>query len=162
VVVRFPPANLDLVAKAMTASFVLATATAAALAAVAPSERRVLPLLACIVLVVLGAICLAFRPTAFVLDEHGLEVRRALRRRRIPAPLTAERVSLSALVGSRLVGSGGLFGYLGLFKLDGGARVGAALTARRSAVLVRGSGASVLLSPADPDGLVRAVAGEAV
>ena len=85
-VVRFPPAGLDLVAKAMTSSFVLATATAAVLAAVAPSERRALPLLACIVLVALGAICLAFRPTAFVLDEHGLEVRRALRRRRIPAP----------------------------------------------------------------------------
>jgi hypothetical protein len=84
-----------------------------------------------------------------------------LRRRRIPAPLTAERVSLSSLVGVRLIGSGGLFGYLGTFKVDEGGRVGAALTARRSAVLVRGSGASVLLSPADPDGLVRAVAGEA-
>jgi hypothetical protein len=79
--------------------------------------------------------------------------------RRIPAPLTAERVSLSALVGARLVGSGGLFGYLGTFKVDEGGRVSAALTARRSAVLVRGQGASVLLSPADPDGLVRALAG---
>jgi len=39
-----------------------------------------------------------------------------------------------------------------------GDRVSAALTARRSAVLVRGRGAAVLLSPADPDGLVRALA----
>jgi hypothetical protein len=158
VVVRFPPAHLDLVAKAMTTSFVLATATAAGLAAVAPSERRALPVVAFAALLLLGAICLAFRPTAFVLDEQGLEVRRALRRRRIPAPLTAERVSLSALVGARLVGSGGLFGYLGTFKVDEGGRVSAAVTARRSAVLVRGRGASVLLSPADPDGLVRALA----
>jgi hypothetical protein len=36
------------------------------------------------------------------------------------------------------------------------------LTARRSAVLVRGAGAGVLLSPSDPEGLVRAVSGEAV
>ena len=158
--VRFPPAQLDLVARAMTTSFVLATATAAGLAAVAPSERRALPLLAFVALLVLGAICMAFRPTAFVFDERGLEVRRALRRRRIAAPLTAERVPLSSLVGARLLGSGGLFGYLGLFKPDGGGRVSAVLTARRSAVLVRGSGASVLLSPADPDGLLRAVAGE--
>jgi hypothetical protein len=142
----------------MTTSFVLATATAAALAAVAPSERRVLPALAFAGLLLLGASCLALRPTAFVLDEQGLEVRRALRRRRIPAPLTAERVSLSSLIGARLLGSGGLFGYLGTFKVDEGDRVSAALTARRSAVLVRGRGAAVLLSPADPDGLVRALA----
>jgi hypothetical protein len=144
----------------MTTSFVLATATAAGLAAVAPSERRVLPGLAFVALLLLGAICLAFRPTAFVLDEDGLEVRRALRRRHIPAPLTAERVSLASLVGARLLGSGGLFGYLGTFKVHDGGRVGSALTARGSAVLVRGRGASVLLSPADPDELLRAVAGE--
>jgi hypothetical protein len=142
----------------MTTSFVLATATAAAFAAVAPSERRVLPGLASAGLLLLGVICLGLRPTAFVLDEHGLEVRRALRRRRIPAPLTAARVSLSSLIGARLLGSGGLFGYLGTFKVDEGDRVSAALTARRSAVLVRGRGAAVLLSPADPDGLVRALA----
>src|SRR4051794_6266796 len=106
----------------MTTSFVLATATAAGLAAVAPSERRALPLLAFVALLVLGAICMAFRPTAFVFDERGLEVRRALRRRRIAPPLTAERIPLSSLVGARLLGSGGLFGYLGLFKLDGGGR----------------------------------------
>jgi hypothetical protein len=142
----------------MTTSFVLATATAAALAAVAPSERRVLPGLAFAGLLLLGAICLALRPTAFVLDEQGLEVRRALRRRRIPAPLTAERVSPASLIGARLLGSGGLFGYLGTFKVDEGDRVSAAVTARRSAVLVRGRGTAVLLSPADPDGLVRALA----
>jgi hypothetical protein len=160
VAVRFLPAHLDFVARTMTTSFMLATVTAAGLAAVAPSERRILPAVAFVALVVLGALCLALRPTAFVLDEHGLEVRRALRRRRVPAPLTAERVSLSALVGARLIGSGGLFGYLGLFKVDGGGRVVAALTSRRSAVLVRGRGASVLVSPADPDGLLRAVGGE--
>jgi cytochrome c biogenesis protein CcdA len=142
----------------MTTSFVLATASAAGLAAVAPSQQRVLPGLAFGSLLLLGAICLGFRPTAFVLDEQGLEVRRALRRRRIAAPLTAERVSLSSLIGARLLGSGGLFGYLGTFRPDQGARVSAALTARRSAVLVRGPGAAMLLSPADPDGLVRALA----
>ena len=108
-------------------SFVLATATAAGLAVVAPSERRVLPGLAFAGLLLLGAICLAFRPTAFVLDEQGLEVRLAVRGRRIPAPLTAERVSLSSLIGARLLGSGGLFGYLGTFKVDEGDRVSAAL-----------------------------------
>jgi Bacterial PH domain len=144
----------------MTTSYVLAAVTAAVLAAAAPDGRRALPLAAFAALVVLGAACLAFRPTAFVLDEHGLEVRRAVRRRRIPAPLSAERVSLSALVGVRLVGSGGLFGYLGLFRIAGGGRVVAALTARRSAVLVRGGGSGMLVSPADPDGLIRALARE--
>jgi Bacterial PH domain len=146
----------------MTTSYALAAATAAVLAAVAPGGRRALPLAAFVALVVLGALCLAFRPTAFVLDEQGLEVCRAVRRRRLPAPLSAERVSLSALVGARLVGSGGLFGYLGLFRIAGGGRAVAALTARRSAVLVRGGGRGMLVSPADPDGLVRALAKEVV
>jgi Bacterial PH domain len=144
----------------MTTSYALAAATVAGLAAVAPDGRRALPLAAFAVLVVLGALCLAFRPTGFVLDEHGLEVRRAVRRRRIPAPLSAERVALSALVGARLLGSGGLFGYLGLFRIAGGGRVAAALTARRSAVLVRGGGHGMLVSPADPESLLRALAGE--
>jgi cytochrome c biogenesis protein CcdA len=159
---RFPPARLDVVAVGMTISFVLATATAAFLAAVAPGGRRALPTAAFAVLVVLGAVCLAFRPREFVLDERGLEVRRALRVRRIAAPLSAERVSLSALMGARLLGSGGLFGYLGVFRGSEGGPAGSVLTARRSAVLVRGAGSGVLLSPADPDGLLRAVAGEAV
>jgi hypothetical protein len=157
--VRFSPARLDFTAMTMTASFALATATAAGLAAVAPGGRRALPLAAFVALALLGAICLAFRPTVFVLDERGLEVRRALSRRRISAPLSAERVALSALVGARLVGSGGLFGYLGVFRSDGG-RVGAALTARHKAVIVRGSGSGLVFSPADPDGLLRALAGE--
>jgi hypothetical protein len=97
-----------------------------------------------------------------VLDEHGLEVRRAFRRRHIAAPLSAERIALSALVGARLLGSGGLFGYLGVFRGDRGGPAGSVLTARRSAVLVRGAGSGVLLSPSDPEGLVRAVSGEAV
>jgi hypothetical protein len=144
----------------MTTSYLLAVATVAALAIVAPDGRRALPLAAFVALVVLGAACLAFRPTAFVLDERGLEIRRAVRGRRVPGPLSAERVSQSALVGARLVGSGGLFGYLGLFRIADGGRVVAALTARRSAVLVRGGGSGVLVSPADPEGLMRALAGE--
>ncbi len=78
----------------------------------------------------------------------------SLRRSR-PSACRSRRSSARACIGS-----GGLFGYLGLFKVDGGGRVGAALTSRRSAVLVRGRGASVLVSPADPDGLLRAVEGE--
>jgi hypothetical protein len=144
----------------MTTSYLLAAATVAGLAIVAPDGRRALPLAAFVVLAVLGVACLAFRPTAFVLDERGLEVRRAVRGRRIPGPLSAERVAQSALIGSRLVGSGGLFGYLGLFRIADGGRVLAALTARRSAVLVRGGGSGVLVSPSDPDSLIRALAGE--
>jgi hypothetical protein len=159
--VRFPAARLDLVAKAMTTAFALATATAAFLAAVAPGGRRALPIAAFAVLALLGAVCLAFRPREFVLDEHGLEIRRVLRRRLIAAPLQAERVSLHALVGARLVGSGGLFGYLGVFRGEPGGSLGSVLTARRHAVLVRGGGSGVLLSPADPEGLLRAVCGEA-
>jgi hypothetical protein len=162
VVVRFTPAHLDLVAKAMTTSFALATATAAVFAAVVPGGRRLLPAAAFAVLLLLGALCLALRPREFVLDEHGLEVRRAFRRRHIAAPLSAERIALSALVGARLLGSGGLFGYLGVFRGDRGGPAGSVLTARRSAVLVRGAGSGVLLSPSDPEGLVRAVSGEAV
>jgi Bacterial PH domain len=162
VVARFSPAQLDLVAKAMTTSFALATATVAGLAAVAPGGRRALPIAAFAALLLLGGVCLAFRPREFVLDEHGLEVRRAFRRRRIAAPLSAERIALSALFGARLIGSGGLFGYLGVFRGAEGGSAGSVLTARRSAVLVRGAGSGVLLSPSDPEGLVRAVSGEPV
>jgi hypothetical protein len=55
VVARFTPAHLDLVAKAMTTSFALATATAAVFAAVVPGGRRLLPAAAFAVLLLLGA-----------------------------------------------------------------------------------------------------------
>ena len=125
----------------MTTSFVLATATAAGLAAVAPSERRALPLAG----VPRAAACSARSAwpsgrRAFVLDEHGLEVRRALRRRRIAAPLTAERVSLSALVGARLARLGRPLRLPRPVQARRGrARGLRSLTARRSAVLVRGA-----------------------
>ena len=46
-----------------------------------------------------------------------------------------------------------------MFRGAEGGPAGSVLTARGSAVLVRGAGAGVLLSPADPDGLLQAVGG---
>jgi hypothetical protein len=60
------------------------------------------------------------------------------------------------LLGARLLGSGGLFGYQGLYRLDG-ARYAAALTARDRAVLVRGREGGALVSPEDREALLALV-----
>ena len=141
---RFPPARLDLVARAMTTSYLLAAATVAGARGRRPAtgDGRC-RWRAFVVLAVLGVACLAFRPTAFVLDERGLEVRRAVRGRRIPGPLSAERVAQSALVGARLARLGRTVRLPRAVPASRTAVASSrALTARRSAVLVRGGGSA--------------------
>ena len=52
-----------------------------------------------------------------------------------------------AQVGLRLVGSGGLYGYLGWFRVDG-ERARAFVTDRRRAVVITVGGSQVAISPA--------------
>jgi hypothetical protein len=60
------------------------------------------------------------------------------------------------LLGARLLGSGGLFGYQGMYRPEGG-RYAAALTARDRAVLVLGREGGALVSPDDREALLALV-----
>ncbi len=121
--------------------------------------------------VVLGVLLLAAlsaRNARFEVTAQGLRIRGDVYGRHIPAgellPETARRVDFAATPGlrptARRLGTG-LPGYsAGWFRLANGEKALVYLTDRTHAVYVGTSaGYSVLLSPADPDGFVAALAG---
>ena len=112
-------------------------------------------------LVVLGAVCLAFRPTAFVLDERGLEVRRAVRGRRIPASALG-RARLAVGARRRAARRLGRAVRLPRAVPDRTTAVASSQRSRRGAppCSCAAEAPACSLSPADPDGLIRALAGE--
>ena len=91
-----------------------------------------------------------------MIEDGGLTVRRLLGALRVDGPLHVEPIEAKQLMGARLLGSGGLFGYQGLYRLDG-ASYAAALTARDRAVLVRGREGGALVSPDDREALLALV-----
>ena len=148
----FRPARLDLAARSLTGAFFCALDARRAAGALGPARadraggrdgrhRRRLCLLA---------------PRDYVIEDGGLTVRRMLGAVRVDGPLRVEAVEARQLLGPRLLGSGGLFGYLGMYRADG-ARYAAALTARDRAVLVLGSEGGALVSPDDREALLALV-----
>jgi hypothetical protein len=105
-----------------------------------------------------GVLCLVYRqlePVAYDLDGSGLAIaRRGRASRRFAGALS---VLSSAKLGMRVAGSGGLYGYLGRFRLVGGGRVTAFVTSRAATVIVRVGETAVAVSPADREGFVRDV-----
>jgi hypothetical protein len=104
----------------------------------------------------IAAGCALLAPRAYVIEDGGLTVRRALGAVRVEGPLRVEAVEARQLLGARLLGSGGLFGYQGLYRPDGG-RYAAALTSRDRAVLVLGREGGALVSPEDREALLALV-----
>lgn len=104
----------------------------------------------------------AFSPTGYELDGHDLVVhRRLLRSRRFPIEdATVEPVGGSWLPGwlhLRLAGSGGFFGWFGVFWRVGEGRFNAYVTARDRGVRIERPGEpDVVVSPQDVDGFVAA------
>lgn len=97
-------------------------------------------------------LCAVYRrlePVAYDLDGSGLEIERRGRGARRYAGLVAALPE--ARLGLRIFGSGGLYGYLGRFRLSGGGRVEAFVTSRAATLIVRVGDAVVAVSPADRD-----------
>ena len=99
--------------------------------------------------VVLCAVYRRLQPVAYDLDGSGLEIERRGRASRRYAGLVASLPD--ARLGLRIAGSGGLYGYLGRFRLVGGGRVDAFVTSRASTLIVRVGDDAVAVSPADRD-----------
>lgn len=97
-----------------------------------------------------AALCVVFRrlqPIAYQLDGSGLTIER--RGRSARRYLGAVSAMLGARLGLRVAGSGGLYGYLGRFRLVGGGTVSAFVTDRSATVIVRVGDAILAVSPAD-------------
>jgi len=106
-------------------------------------------------------LCAAYRqlqPVAYDLDGSGLEIERRGRASRRFAGLVA--LLPDARLGVRIAGSGGLYGYLGRFRLVGGGRVDAFVTSRAATLIVRVGDAAVAVSPADRDVFLGDVEGQ--
>jgi len=94
------------------------------------------------------------QPTAYRLERGGLVITRRRGERRLAGRVEPhlERATL----GLRL-GSGGLYGYRGRFKVSTGGWAQAAVTDARRSVLIIVGGRRVVVSPLDPQGFVAAV-----
>ena len=107
--------------------------------------------------VVLGGIALWLRvtqPVAYHLDKDALVIERRRGSLRIAGRI--EPHTEKARLGLRL-GSGGLYGYRGRFRITGGGWTRSFATDVRRTVLIRVGGQRIVLSPIDPAGLVEVV-----
>jgi hypothetical protein len=107
--------------------------------------------------VVMLGLCLVYRrlqPASYLLDDAGLEIRR----RAAPPQRHAGEATLvpGARLAFRTFGSGGLYGYLGRFRLGGGTSgpATAYVTDRGKLVVLDLDGRRIAISPDDRDGLV--------
>jgi hypothetical protein len=115
-----------------------------------------------VVLVVAGVgvaimcvVCRRLQPVAYELDGTGLTVeRRKSQQRRFVGALSSIP---GARLGLRVAGSGGLYGYLGRFRLVGGGRASAFVTDRSATAIVRVGDAVLAVSPADRDAFLSEV-----
>jgi hypothetical protein len=159
----YPAAPLDRTARNLTV-FVWALAgllAAAGLVAAALGGMGAGGLLVVIALLD-GGLCVVYRrlqPAGYRVDDAGVTVeRRSAGPYRVAGRAT---VVPGARLGLRTMGSGGLYGYLGRFRLAGGATgpAKAFVTDRSHVVVVDVEGARVALSPLDNDSLVAELGG---
>ena len=109
-----------------------------------------------------GVLCVVYRrlePVAYRVEESGVTIER-----RFAGPYSVPgHASLvpGASLGLRTMGSGGLYGYLGRFRLAGAATgsVRAFVTDRSRTVVVDVDGGRVAVSPLDRDLLLAELAG---
>jgi Bacterial PH domain len=96
---------------------------------------------------VLVVVCRRLQPVAYRIEPDGLVIERRGAGPRVFRGVVGEPRAGRLTV--RLVGSGGLGGYLGVFALAGGGRARAYVTDRRRAVVVHVGDRDVAISPAD-------------
>lgn len=108
------------------------------------------------VLITLTFIFLAlWRPTAYSLDSAGLHIHRALGTKTIAADRlagAARSVKADMGTGIRTFGSGGAFGYLGMFYYSGMGSVKMYVTNRENMLMITlADGKRIMISPDLPD-----------
>lgn len=137
---------------------VVLTVLASALLLGAPILTRNATILPFSALVVLAAF--AWSPRGYSVSGRTLTIRRWIRDARIPLDdvKQARRAAAGDLRGClRLFGSGGMFGYYGLFRTSALGKCWWYATDRKSLVVVITGGRTVVVSPEDADGFLAAV-----
>ena len=102
----------------------------------------------------------AYSPTSYSISEGSIVVGRLIGNVRIPIDRIREARAATKddfRGGIRLFGSGGLFGYYGLFLTSKLGRSTWYVTSRRHAVVVVTGAKTVVLSPGDVDGFLAAI-----
>ena len=123
----------------------------------ASSGNALQALVMLVVAIGLGGLALWLRytqPTGYRLEADGLVIERRVGSTRISGRV--ERHVGKATLGLRL-GSGGLYGYRGRFRITGGGWARSFATDVRRTVLIKVGGQPIVLSPIDPAGLVEVV-----
>jgi hypothetical protein len=87
------------------------------------------------------------QPVAYRIEPGALVIQRRRGERRISGRVA--RHAEKATLGLRM-GSGGVYGYRGWFRVNGGGWARTLVTDVRRAVLIRVGGRPVVISPADP------------
>jgi hypothetical protein len=154
----FDAADLDLVARIVTALVWLIAAGLAAGGAIAFSAggrpAGVLLIFVGLSLAVLQAWLRRIEPRSYVVEDHGFSIlRRSAAPRRFVGAL--EKPHRGAL-GWRVAGDGGGYGYLGRFRAEG-RTVSAYVTDRARVVLLEVGGTTLAVSPDDPEEFVERV-----
>ena len=154
----FEAAPLDRTARIVTRSlWLLAAAFVAAGAVVAgfDSASAGVGLFAVgVLLVVMNEWMRRIEPRSYDVGERALQVRR---RSASPSRFTGQIGHVRrGVLGMRVLGDGGSYGYLGRYRADG-RTVRAFVTDRRKVVLLDVGAASLALSPRDPDRFVAEV-----
>jgi hypothetical protein len=108
-----------------------------------------------LVLIAVGLWLRATQPIAYRVEPDALVVERRRGATRVPGAVA--RHAAPVRLGVRL-GSGGLYGYRGRFRVDGGGWARAFVTDVRRAALIDVGGRPTVVSPVDPDALIREVA----
>lgn len=100
-----------------------------------------------------------FSPREFELTLSGIVVKRIIRSFKIPyEEITEVSRARWTWKGVRLMASGGLYGYFGLFRFSGLGRVWAYVTDRHKIVLIKTrDGTKYMLSPEDPDAFLEKI-----
>jgi hypothetical protein len=154
----FAAAPLEPAARVLTVLAALVAVGGAVLLALTREGGLVVLVGAPTLFVVLIAVPLAFSPSGYAVGAGELAVlRRAARPLLFPlAGLAAARPTAMPR-STRLLGSGGLFGWWGRFANRSWGRFKAYATDRRRGVLLEWPGFKLFVSPEDPDALCRAV-----
>lgn len=105
-------------------------------------------------LAALGYAMRVTQPVAYRLEPDALVIERRRGETRIAGLVTP--FDGKATLGMRL-GSGGLYGYRGRFRLSSGGWARAFVTDVRRSTLIRVGDGAVVLSPVDPEALVKEV-----
>ncbi len=157
----FEAAPLDVPARLMTPFFWLIVATVWIGAGALLEARHTGPALvmtaAAAAMAALGVLVRQRSPLRYRLGSEGLVVERragALPLGHVHGARRSDEIRSGRTV--RLLGSGGLYGYLGLFWIRGRGRVRVYVTDTRRAILLSAGERSVAVSPSDPDGFVAA------